>query len=69
MGSEMCIRDSPFSAEDSSRCVVEAVSILAADDSKVRWPVMFAPEIFAAAVVSALKALVGTLVEPTERLD
>ena len=59
----------PFSAEDSSRCVVEAVSILAADDSKVRWPVMFAPEIFAAAVVSALKALVGTLVEPTERLD
>lgn len=41
--------------------------MVAADDSSVRSPGVLAPEIFAAEVISALKALVGIRVAPLDR--
>ena len=41
--------------------------MVAADDSSVRSPGIWAPEIFAAEVISDLKALVGIRVAPLDR--
>ena len=59
--------DEPFSAESVSRCSVEAELIEAAEDSNDRSLGASVPDIFAAELVSALKALVGVRVAPMDR--